>query len=40
MRVNLNKEEDIEVLLVDCCWLILSVYFLKFIGEILVRVYL
>lgn len=40
MRVNSNKEEDIEVLSVDRRWSILSVYFSKFTGEILVRVYL
>lgn len=40
MKVNSNKEEDIEVLSVDRRWSILSVYFSKFTGEILVRVYL
>lgn len=40
MRVMSNKGEPKEVLSVDRRWSILSVYFSRFTGEILVRVYL
>lgn len=40
MRVTSNEEEPVEVLSVDRRWSILSVYFSRFSGEILVRVYL
>lgn len=36
MKVNSNKEEEIEVLSVDSRWSILSVYFSRLSGEILV----
>lgn len=40
MRVKVNEDKFIEMLIVDFCLIILSVYYVRLRREILIRIYL